>query len=920
MITIPLKLRCGKSPPRQADAWFIPGSDVADWLAEIASWDVPHGKVRLLLVPRSRSERSACGVLAFVESGELPAASGRCVAFARVANRMFIPADAWFDPDVSETELRELLGDAHESYTHIWHPAPGLAAFEPADVQTVASLIALQPPMARMWDAAQPGVAYSRRLISLMPEQTLSFEQLLQEGRDDIGSEGGDLNELPPSPSEPQPGVGSAIAREGTRMLANIAQWLANRVPGTANSPTWVNDLENWARRKLGSYYAGLDSERNKEITRLLNLLKTDPDHGLRFALPMGGESHRGIASPSGRLMERMVDFSLGGLGGGIAADFWDLSAKHRQDLATRYRELANREINLGRHRRAAYIFAQLLGDLGAAAGALEAGRHWREAAVLYQQKLNRPLEAARCLEQGGLWAEAIALYQEQKEHEKAGDLLVRLDQREAAETEYRQAAANHHAREDHHGASRIYLTKLDSPDEALDELASGWPSSSQAAHCLQSMFALLGKLGRHSTAQQWITRFRDEGPPERLGIRTVEILAETATKYPDRETTLAAADCTRRLISRQIMDVTQADARQLLMSLGKLAPEDKLLTRDCQRFLSSMAPVLPTRPPTKNIVKRPRLVRVIALDGAFQWKAATWSGDTIFAAGIDGPRFTVVRCGWDGTIDASIPPWRLPQADLSNYPIILAISSQGDDKLIAHLAGNAIEREERTFSPSDRFPQEIVVDRESVLYFGGHRPDRNTTWLVGISDTGFFLVRSSGVREVIYNSFQIELPDGHKLSGLEQILPIPIHARSNKIYVGLFDQLSIFDPSGKEDRISFADRITSLSGSAPNTRTRIALTFPHGAAIFWDDVEGRRTQHLAEDRVDSVAGFNRGGYLIVADSTGCEIYGTSGRHAKIEEMLSGFVSKPIAVLSAPRTDQFGIAFENGQIHVYEMP
>ena len=71
-------------------------------------------------------------------------------------------------------------------------------------------------------------------------------------------------------------------------------------------------------------------------------------------------------------------------MGGGGPVDFWMMSPEYSQRLATIYRELANREISLGRHRRAAYILAELLGDLSAAAATLADGGHFREAAVLY--------------------------------------------------------------------------------------------------------------------------------------------------------------------------------------------------------------------------------------------------------------------------------------------------------------------------------------------------------------------------------------------------------------------------------------------------------------------------------------------------------------------------------------------------------
>jgi tetratricopeptide (TPR) repeat protein len=218
----------------------------------------------------------------------------------------------------------------------------------------------------------------------------------------------------------------------------------------------------------LNKVQESLDAVRNKEIARLMYLLEKDPDQGLRYALPIGGNKHRGTAPPSGRLGERNVNFSLQRLGGGGPADAWEIEAEYQRRLTTRYLELANREIRLGRHRRAAYIFAELLGDLSAAASALCSGRHWREAAVLYEQRLQQPAAAVECLEQGGLWEEAIELLVKLRWQERAGDLCTRLKQIDRAEKFYLDEIEAHQIRGDRLSAARIYDEKLQQPQHAL--------------------------------------------------------------------------------------------------------------------------------------------------------------------------------------------------------------------------------------------------------------------------------------------------------------------------------------------------------------------------------------------------------------------------------------------------------------------
>src|SRR5258706_6839588 len=167
---------------------------------------------------------------------------------------------------------------------------------------------------------------------------------------------------------------------------------------------------------------SNLDRMRHKELHRLLHLLEKDPEAGLRHAIPMNDFAHRGLGRPGGRLGERPPDLDVNRLGGG-PADFWHVPDHLQQVLRRRYREMADRELQLGRHRRAAYIYAELLGDLVSAAHALKQGQLYREAAVIYEEHLHNPLEAARCLADGGLLLEAIERYEKLERWLEAADL-----------------------------------------------------------------------------------------------------------------------------------------------------------------------------------------------------------------------------------------------------------------------------------------------------------------------------------------------------------------------------------------------------------------------------------------------------------------------------------------------------------------
>ncbi len=147
-----------------------------------------------------------------------------------------------------------------------------------------------------------------------------------------------------------------------------------------------------------------------------------------------------GIGTPSTRLRQANVDFSLLGIGGGGAVDPWDLGA-YRQKLVARYRELASREIALGRHRRAAYIFAQLLGRLER--GRQNARRRppliaRRPSSTNIDSKIYRPPHGAT--NRASIGRRRWSLYERLCEYETIGDLYRRLDDEEAARHSYLRA------------------------------------------------------------------------------------------------------------------------------------------------------------------------------------------------------------------------------------------------------------------------------------------------------------------------------------------------------------------------------------------------------------------------------------------------------------------------------------------------
>ncbi|MBI3099254.1 MAG: tetratricopeptide repeat protein [Planctomycetes bacterium] len=754
MIRVPLRLRPCERTQREAAAWFIPGDRPAAWLEEIAGWGVPTESLSLHLLPGSGSDPGPCGVLVTAPAGAVPSPSPRALPYGAIARRLHLPIDSRLDPELTDAEIQAILPGA----LLVFHPTAGLVGFEARDVLRVHDLIAPPEERAVSWDRADPGLAPSPGLRSVTFDTPMTMDLLRRESQDDIGTQPG--SELPPAAGEPGRGIAARVGRwslgmalRGVRsvtmagvgavaILRGLGAFLRRRLtslggtgggrrpPRSPSTPDWLRRLKGWSDQRLSALAEALDAARHREINRLLRLLETDPDQGLRFALPLAGTGNlgRGATVPSGWLGMRSVDFNLSRLFAGGPTDPWGIPSQMYARLLQRYREIANRELGLGRHRRAAYIFAELLGDLTSAAAALEQGRHFREAATLYLERLKLPLKAAACLARAGLFLEAIRLYEEHQAFVEVGDLYTSIGRPEDAEKAYRKGVSILWQQSDFIGAAALLEEKVRAPDEALAVLAQGWPHSAQAGKCLKAGFHLLGKLGRHGDATRRVAALRMEEPPARLALPLAESLAEVAVTYPDRTVRERAADLNRVTVGRRLPSADPAESRRLTQTLTRLDPEDKVLARDAERYtrrwsdLSRLATVL--RPPKRG----PTLIRKFQLPQEVEWGAVQSRDAWFYAVGTrEGHKAVGLRGRWDGIFQAVV--WDVV---LAGSVLLVPGSHPSQPTIAVPRIGRRLEMQLLPSQDCFREREQIgsPADLPKALY-GIARDARGGTWVV---------------------------------------------------------------------------------------------------------------------------------------------------------------------------------------------
>jgi tetratricopeptide (TPR) repeat protein len=959
-ITFPLGLRAGPAAIHQPAAWFVPGGDPAAWLDEVARWGLPMSDLRLYVVPASARDRAPVGALVTVPPGKSPRSVRRARAYGVLAaGRLFLPAEAALHPPASEAELRDrLLWDVQ-----VLHPSAGLAGFRAADALGVHDLLTPPPPRR---DADWAGAAVGAddepgwRLLAVEPEQVPGAAEVLQQGRDDIGSAAGEP--LPRTPDEsalkewarraalPPLALGRLAALAPITLLSWLGGLLpqgpnpggggGSRGPGRAGGPgEGGGRLEELQRRMLGKFAEwskSLYDARLRELERLRRMLENDPDEALRHAIPLRDVGTRGVAPPGASLMPRDPLFSLAGLrgGGGRAGDAWVVPADFTLDLSRRYRDAANRELRLGRYRRAAYIFAELLGDWAAAANALEQGRHYREAAVLYREHLHNPLKAAECLERGGLLAEAAPAYEELAMFEKAGDLYARIERPDDAARCYRTQVQTLTIRHDFPAAARLLETKLAAPDEALDVLTAAWPASDSSGVCLNESFRLLARLARHDEASARVRRLRT-GPPPTAGRGAVltKVLADVATSYPEQNVRPLAADAARvvagRLLSEADTGLTSADRQTVARAVGRLAPEDRLLSRDVERFLAPPGP--PPRAPAVPAAARgtargsgdPVVVRQFHLPEAAAWHAAAAEGEGFYAlAATDAPpALLLVRGLWDGRTQAA----RWPAAAAAGLPppgigwSLHPVPGQPrvtvtDAAVAAGLAGAAVE-----FPPTDTFPRRAQVSRPGWL------PPQ--VLAVGHSEAGLTWVLHPGTTEDVLSAFRSDtgaLVASHVLTGLGP--PLDGDRRLLALACGVFatwgSAVLHFSPARRarlEPTPGPVRRLAACESAAGENHAWVAAAMDEGAVLLGP---GGTAHPFADDLSEAHVAFTRGGVLVAAGGGGVgHVYQVDAGGGRPRRRGGFEVPGTLVALTATnRRNEFATFDAGGKVVVYQVP
>lgn len=920
---VTLQLRRDETRRRPADARLLLGASVEVWLEELAEWQVNLSDARLFVVPTSAGDPRPCGALVIGVKPRDGHASPRSISYAAVARRLYLPCDARLDPEPTDAELAALVNDE----ACLWHPQAGLVRLPASAARRVSELLIAPPTTSSEWSAAAPGIALNGKMTSIEPIAAPTAQDVLDSGRGDIGTQPLDLSQLPPAPNEPASGMVADVGRALGSALAKAAQWLAAHAPSGASAPTWLNALGDWADRRLRKLSESLTAARQREINRLMNLLQTNPDEGLRFALPMSGDAHRGIAPPSSVLGPRDVNFSLGGLGGGRPADVWNVDPDLQRRLLEQYRRLASREIALGRHRRAAYIYAALLGEFHLAATTLESGGHFREAAALYEQRLHQPERAAECLRKGRCWPEAVALFERLGRHETVGDIYAELEQREEAEAAWRRAVAEWLRNDNVLAAAKLIEMKLGLPDEAFERLTSAWPTSQQAQRCLTEAFGLAGRQGRHEQAARLVDSASEHHRNTTSTVALAEVLSQQAVGYPDEDVRRRAADRTRVAAAERLgARIETSEAGRLVAAVERLVPADRLLPRDTHRFLNDLR-----RRPSQQVAERPRAGSAAAMFSLHRkirfpqldWKTAVATDRAIYAAGFRDRELVVARTDWDGTVveEPIGLKWQM-EYDQAGASIFLVADPADSAGVIVHVGGAQPVANSRYFNSSFHSTEPVAVGSHpgvTPYTHGVCRCGRDVVHAINWSAGPSFVVNGFLAGSPLSGTSSLPVIELANRDVGEVHLPLPMAVLGETLYVGIGRILWQILGHTSTEFDELPAPITQLVASAPHTRERLAVATELGGRLYWSDKPSGAHSSFASEMDSPQITLARDGTLIAVTAEEIEFYSTGEGRLRLRGRTPASGAAPLAVLSTRQLNRFALFSADGSLTIHNL-
>jgi tetratricopeptide (TPR) repeat protein len=480
-IQVPFQLR-RRSTAEAAEAVLIPSRDPRVLVEYCASLD---------LDPRGRAFEIAGGFLLELERPSTDPMPG-AVRLRSVAKALYVPVDAELLPSLLSDEASGLVRD----WGLVLAPGGGALLFDRHAPLDMNEIVKGEPRPRRSWSSFPKPRPIAERLVEILFERPdPPAADLYDDFKRAVGGQSGragsaatlaetsdrDDGENPEKRTVDQAGDQATPARQSSPARAG----------GDKSALESLGNAWRAMFAQVGQAYVTLKDKAQWEWVDHSHLLRKllqefrdgDPAKAIRRALPLMPPDEPSVPTRLVRLPWSKAIYNLGDLlrrhgpGRGEVNAVLHAEPSLVDVLAQEYRKAAQRAVEQGDFRRAAYIHGFLLRDHRKAAGVLQRGGLHHDAAMLYLKKLNDLPAAAQAFEAAGEVDRAVELYRQMGRHEAAGDLLRRIGEEAAACGEYAAAAALYAGASppDHLAAGRVWLQKVRDSERALEQFRRGW-------------------------------------------------------------------------------------------------------------------------------------------------------------------------------------------------------------------------------------------------------------------------------------------------------------------------------------------------------------------------------------------------------------------------------------------------------------
>ncbi|MBO6516584.1 MAG: hypothetical protein JJ975_08535 [Bacteroidia bacterium] len=568
---------------KQACGILLRGSSVKEWLIELSRLKLNLNTCKLYGLP-DETPNSIWGCLVLTSQRIDPQIDHLHERCYQRTKQLILPLNSREYPILSDNELEHMFG----SGLHLYHPGIGL--FELEEEIDVSELLELPPNEIQTTITPRDGYLPSSEIHSffVVPQDEKDVLENLEKNLfpKQQKSEKGKLNLWErvklqfyrlffKSNGEKKP---SELVVEKRRGLKWLQKGLAPFFKGTERTvDTLFEDYEDLEQRNIS------------ELNKLLDMLESDPENALKYAMPLDTRgSGRGggsgwAAYKFGKIWERLSLFGDGigydSEGGAITLDD-DTFAQLQQ----RYQLTAEALIKEGKYEKAAFVYLKLLKSEYQAAQTLEKGKLYKEAAALYVKfgtKESKEL-AAECYEKGSMYSKAATLYKETGKYEKAGDMRVLLNQRAEAMQLFELRRQELVDGNQYVKAAKLSKSKMSEFDKGQELLLEGWRNKHDAFNCLTYYFAEFKDEKELKSQVGFVYKKEIQGHGQSMQADFVHLLKTLYAKDGDREEF--------KDLAYKIVAENAPEDRSFAALLKGFNPTDKELAKDTMRYRSKRA------------------------------------------------------------------------------------------------------------------------------------------------------------------------------------------------------------------------------------------------------------------------------------------------------------------------------------------